>query len=125
VLQVAGVKRWALFDRALPPPTSDADVKPIDVGDRPSTYTYDLKPGDVLYVPRGVVHRVQALETPAVHVSFGLKVLTVGDLVMAVVREWSGAAELRTALPPAARSRLDSGPRRAAGGAVCSGRGEA
>jgi hypothetical protein len=98
VLQLFGSKRWELFHRAEPPPSSDEDVEKV-AACGPASNVFDVCPGDLLYVPRGLVHLVSPTAAPAVHITFGVKVITVGDLVMALVRSRAGTSELRTALP--------------------------
>ncbi|KAJ1454676.1 hypothetical protein M885DRAFT_521642 [Pelagophyceae sp. CCMP2097] len=64
--QVSGVKRWRLW-----PPSAAAPEAPPAV-------RVDIRPGQLLYVPRGWWHDVQALE-PAISISFWFDTPTSAD----------------------------------------------
>lgn len=76
VLQVRGEKRWRVWDEQPIPhatrntPWDNALGKPDDE----KAKTIVMKPGDVLYVPRGVLHdaAVQEGDEPSLHVTVGL-----------------------------------------------------
>ena len=83
VIQIEGAKRWFISDSqsALPntwkglaeePPVLDP-YSVIEVG-----------PGDLLFIPRGTPHRVDALET-SIHISIGFLPLTVRDAIIATI----------------------------------------
>lgn len=68
-LQIAGSKLWRLFGEPLP---ADAPFRPGDRDPGPATLTLTLRPGDCLYVPRGLVHEaVNQGGEPSLHISFG------------------------------------------------------
>jgi ribosomal protein L16 Arg81 hydroxylase len=50
-----------------------------------------LSPGDFLYLPRGIIHDVQALDTFTVHLTFGIQQITWVDFIAAL----AAAAGLR------------------------------
>jgi ribosomal protein L16 Arg81 hydroxylase len=75
-VQLCGVKRWRLFERVNPPPASDAEVRPVQTELREPTHCEDLACGDLLYVPRGTIHRVAAISCPSLHISLGVRAAT-------------------------------------------------
>jgi ribosomal protein L16 Arg81 hydroxylase len=78
-VQLCGIKRWSLFGRINPPPVSDADVRPVHTALEAATRCEQLVPGDLLYVPRGTIHMVDAISTPAMHISFGVRAAVTPD----------------------------------------------
>ncbi|NP_001086856.1 ribosomal oxygenase 2 L homeolog [Xenopus laevis] len=59
ILQLEGEKRWRLYNPVVPL-ARDYSVVPEDQIGSP-THDFVLKPGDLLYFPRGVIHQAQAL----------------------------------------------------------------
>lgn len=83
VIQLVGNKRWFISDAApaLPNKWRGLGEKPAVMG----TYqTYDVQPGDLLYVPRGTVHTVEST-TESVHLSIGFVPVTVRDAMIAAL----------------------------------------
>lgn len=100
VVQIAGFKRW----RVGPGPELPFEIVPLlpfetrdemlrhRVPEPPYTHPGRLEeiilsPGDVLYVPRGTIHDVQAIGTPTVHLSFGIQQITWVDFVTTLAAE--------------------------------------
>ncbi|HET8773832.1 MAG TPA: cupin domain-containing protein [Thermoanaerobaculia bacterium] len=94
VVQIAGSKRW----RVGPGPELPLEIVPLlpfETRDEmlrhrvpAPAFTHPgaleeilLAPGDVLYVPRGTIHDVQAIGTPTVHLSFGIQQITWVDYI--------------------------------------------
>jgi hypothetical protein len=73
----------------------------------PPLIDLELKPGDLLYLPRGYVHAANALRGHSAHVTIGITVYTWVELIA----ELAGAAReipaLRAALPPGFAARDD------------------
>lgn len=109
VLQVAGSKQWTIFGTPVesPLPTQDFDEQMHQLGD--PTLEFELQPGDVAYVPRGVAHEARSTDTISLHITTGMLRYTWADLLLECV----AAASLRDpafrkALPPGfARSGFD------------------
>jgi hypothetical protein len=81
VLQMAGEKRW----RLRPPvhraplrdePWTDHRAEVEEAGRRPPEHEFTLRPGDVLYLPRGWVHSATALGGVSTHLTLGVHVWT-------------------------------------------------
>ena len=110
VLQCIGSKRWRLYaddyanGRERPTgraynfdPRLHRVVGPID-------REVDMTPGDVLYLPRGIVHEVVPPTDDSLHVTFDIHTLTVGELASRALRLAAKKAEgLRAPIPHALR----------------------
>ena len=102
ILQVHGEKVWKLYEaqHALPLGRERFQQGVDAVG--PQTDAVRLRPGDVLYLPRGTIHEPVA-DSYSIHVSLGVVPTRIADVLEDVVRlAGSSAEELRRALPPAA-----------------------
>ncbi len=94
VLQVAGTKRWNIapneqikytpivWTKGLPIPR-EYGVKQFPKKMPPTKQTFDLKPGSVLYVPRGHWHETLATST-SISITFSLNAWAWRDLVLKV-----------------------------------------
>jgi ribosomal protein L16 Arg81 hydroxylase len=106
VLQLHGEKRWRLFDGPIKLPTRDLfDSPSLDLSRSRQTVT--LTAGDLLYLPRGIVHEAQTSSHPSLHLTVGVHVTTVEDLVVEMLHVL-GERELvlRRALPIDSPARL-------------------
>ena len=110
VLQCVGSKRWRLYvddyTNARERPTGSAYTfdprrrSPRRRVDR----DVDMTPGDVLYLPRGVMHEVAPPSSDSLHVTFGVRTLTVAGLLQRALRLATAEAEaLRAPVPHAMR----------------------
>lgn len=72
ILQIEGTKRWRVYHSPveLPLETQPHDKRKHDPGE--AVLEFDLNPGDLLYLPRGVMHEGKASDATSVHVTFGL-----------------------------------------------------
>jgi hypothetical protein len=112
VLQLEGSKRWQVFDGLVPLPTPEATVSEVD-------YPYNLRelgqaaseaplldvclrPGSLLYVPRGFPHEAQALPGEvSVHLAVGIYPQHGFDVLhLAVAAAALRRVEFRRALRP-------------------------
>lgn len=74
VVQVSGTKTWNLYDVPVQAPIKGMQLPdPLRDHYRSAAPAHQLQlaPGDVLYVPRGVVHDAYTTDEPSVHVTFG------------------------------------------------------
>jgi lysine-specific demethylase/histidyl-hydroxylase NO66 len=125
VLQVAGRKRWRLYEPVLKLPLK-AQRWSAQLGD-PGEPVDDitLEAGDTLYLPRGWPHEAVAADADSLHVTVGLHPYTRIDALRDTLSECAGDVEFRRALDPggelppallerlAARLRPDAVARRA------------
>ena len=91
VLQCVGRKRW----RLLADEYAD-DHRPTGPGENfqfrqhrllpPCDREFDMTPGDILYLPRGVMHQVARPTCDSLHITFGVHTLTVAELADRALR---------------------------------------
>jgi lysine-specific demethylase/histidyl-hydroxylase NO66 len=100
VLQVAGSKRWSVYDPVLanPLPSQPWSSARGDPGE--PTLTVCLQEGEVLYVPRGFPHSARAQEGVSAHLTVGVLGPTWVDVLRAAVDGIDDEVELRASLPP-------------------------
>lgn len=104
VLQISGEKRWRIHSPVHPDPLSDqpwsqcSDAVAREATNAP-VIDEVLRPGDVLYLPRGWIHSAEALGDTSVHLTIGMSAFTRADLVAQVVAKTRGDASLRSSLP--------------------------
>lgn len=80
ILQLEGTKHWRLYERIeLLPLASDKAGTPA----RPLGAAREmcLKPGDLLYIPRGHVHDAHTADTFSLHLTVGISVFRWADLI--------------------------------------------
>jgi ribosomal protein L16 Arg81 hydroxylase len=104
VMQVAGHKRWQVHPPVLPHPLprqpwgSHADeVAATATG--PATVDSVLNPGDALYLPRGWLHRAEAVGDVSLHLTVGIKTITRYALVELLLELAADESALRAPLP--------------------------
>jgi ribosomal protein L16 Arg81 hydroxylase len=98
ILQLHGIKEWRVSTEAHQLPVGPARHQVRRLGDFDA---FRLEPGDLLYLPRGVVHEAVTSASSSLHLTVGIHVSTWIDLldeVLKVLRE--DREDLRTALPP-------------------------
>jgi ribosomal protein L16 Arg81 hydroxylase len=84
VLQVLGTKQWRLGPAAVESPLPFQDrVGGPDIAQTHQSLT--LRPGDVLYIPRGLLHDATAQEHLSCHITVGVHPKTYLDLILAAV----------------------------------------
>ena len=81
VLQLHGTKHWRFYGpgRELPLPDEDGPVPREQVG--PITREVLVRPGDMLYMPRGHIHDAFTTEQASMHLTVGVKVYRMADLL--------------------------------------------
>ncbi len=89
ILQLEGTKTWKLFDHRIVLPV-DHQIYLIDqssIGEPSLEVT--LQPGDLLYVPRGVVHGAYTAEQASLHLTAGYRPLRWVDYFHSLVDEFA------------------------------------
>jgi bifunctional lysine-specific demethylase and histidyl-hydroxylase MINA len=100
VLQVAGPKRWRLYEPVLELPLKDQRWSP-DLGDPgPAIDEITLDAGDTLYVPRGWPHEAETSDKEALHLTIGLHPPTRMDALRAALDSCVDDVEFRRTLGP-------------------------
>jgi hypothetical protein len=87
VLQVAGEKRWLVYEPALELPLKDQRSS-AELGE-PGEAVEDrvLRPGDMLYLPRGWLHEALTSDSDSLHLTIGVNVVTWLDAFKAALEE--------------------------------------
>ena len=114
VMQIVGCKDWKIYGTPVELPLSgqefDSTVHELGV----PALEFVLEAGDVVYIPRGVVHEARSGEEVSLHITAGILAKTWTDLLL----ELTAAAGLndpvfRKTLPPGfARPEFDRAPAR-------------
>lgn len=99
ILQLWGSKHWKI-ERERRSLWTGSDERDDDLELRDNPYCVTLKQGDLIYVPRGFVHAVEASSEPSLHVTLEVLTVRVETLVhAAVTAAGRGDASLAMALP--------------------------
>ena len=75
VMQVYGRKRWFLYADPDPAPLAEYKVRNIKPPPRPVVAEIILEAGDMIFVPRGMYHRAEVVDTTSVHLTCGVHTL--------------------------------------------------
>jgi bifunctional lysine-specific demethylase and histidyl-hydroxylase NO66 len=95
VLQVAGEKRWLLYEPLLELPLKHQRWSPSlgDPGEPSDDLT--LRAGDTLYLPRGWLHQAETSATDSLHLTIGITAYTWVDALRAALAECEGELPFR------------------------------
>jgi ribosomal protein L16 Arg81 hydroxylase len=110
VLQIAGRKRWSLYAPVIDLPYRTQPFTPRAYSGEAPMATLDLEAGDLLYLPRGVLHSTTTADSFSAHVTIGISVFTWVDLLKELTQQAVDDRELRRALPPGFATRQDIKP---------------
>jgi len=81
VLQIAGEKRWLVYDPVLELPLKEQRYRASDGHPGEPVIDTVLGPGDTLYLPRGWLHEARTSEVDSLHLTVGINVYTWLDAV--------------------------------------------
>ena len=101
VLQVVNSKRWTIYGTPVesPLPVQEFDAAQHARGE--PSLQFELQPGDVAYVPRGIVHDAQSGEDLSLHITAGVLARTWTDLLLEFVADAClNDPAFRKSLPP-------------------------
>lgn len=86
VLQIAGAKSWKLYDveKHLPFRDEPSDISTAELGE--PRMSFDLLPGDALYIPRGLVHEARTTSALSLHITVGVSFFTWYDFFRTAIR---------------------------------------
>lgn len=103
-LQVAGEKRWLVYEPALELPLKDQRYR-RDLGE-PGEPVLDvtLGPGDTLYLPRGWLHEALTSDSDSLHLTVGVGAYTWLDAFRDALGECGGELAFRRSVPQEAES---------------------
>jgi ribosomal protein L16 Arg81 hydroxylase len=107
VLQVAGEKRWLVYEPALELPLKDQRYS-AELGE-PGEPVDDLvlAPGDTLYLPRGWLHEALTSESDSLHLTIGVNVYTWLDAFKAALAACEHDVEFRRSVATDGRLGVD------------------
>ncbi len=100
VLQIHGEKQWRLYGAAEILPVPGLPYRREELSSRTATEEVTLRAGDLLYIPRGVVHEASSKDRTSLHLTVGVLSITWGEVIMSAVesvikQDW----RLRESLP--------------------------
>ncbi|MCA9534976.1 MAG: hypothetical protein KC593_14895 [Myxococcales bacterium] len=101
VLQISGEKEWVIYDTPVELPFRAMRFDPEVDQPKEKTMEFTLKAGEMLYVPRGVMHDASTKDSHSMHITVGV----LNTSWMEVVLEAAAAVgtkfpDFRQALPP-------------------------
>lgn len=91
VVQVEGTKRWMLYDQVIDTPLRRQEFDPKETACGPLSQEFDLNPGDVLYIPRGLMHDARTADGDghSLHVTFGALFTSWTELLAESLGRWA------------------------------------
>lgn len=100
VLQVAGSKRWRLYDTPVDLALKGHGELARQDDPGPVSETLEMRAGDTLYIPRGLVHDAVSTDETSLHVTVGILSWTWFDVLLEAVESLAAEdREVRAALP--------------------------
>lgn len=122
-LQVQGKKLWTLYDTPVALPFRRQEFHPREVPVGEVTQTFTLGPGDLAYVPRGVLHDARNVDgEDSLHITLGVLHTSWTDLIAeSLARFGLRDTEMRRGMPRASRAKASTAPRPASAFARSSG----
>jgi ribosomal protein L16 Arg81 hydroxylase len=101
VMQVSGAKAWRLYGVPVETPFRGERFELGQYEPGPISQEFTLKPGDCVYLPRGMMHDAENVgDEPSLHITVGLITKTWADLLLESVSELAlTSPEMRRSLP--------------------------
>lgn len=102
ILQISGKKHWKLYDSnfKLPLPsqviTKDQSDKYLEA---PPATEIELSQGDLIYIPRGIVHETSTQDSTSIHITLGIFTFNRIDLLKKILDKATLNVEFRKFLP--------------------------
>ncbi len=110
VCQLHGTKTWSLYDWPIKSPTEDqrSQFKEYtqNLEDKPA-HQMTLTPGDLLYVPAGMIHKARTNDEFSVQISIGFYTNRWSDLLKNMAGEFAQAEVFRSPLPDGLLNPMD------------------
>jgi hypothetical protein len=100
VLQIAGEKRWRIDAPPAPLPHHSQPFSAQPQQPTRQVLEVDLRPGDLLYLPRGFIHSTATSRTSSLHVTLGITVFTWVELLAEWFQTSKAYPRYRRALAP-------------------------
>jgi hypothetical protein len=103
VLQVAGTKRWLVYEPVLELPLRDQRYDPALGAPAETILDVVLGPGDTLYLPRGWLHQALTSDDDSLHLTIGVNVVTWLTALRSALDRCADDVEFRRSVPPDGR----------------------
>ena len=97
-LQVAGEKRWLVYEPALELPLKNQRYRSALGAPGEPVLDITLRAGDTLYLPRGWLHQALTSGSDSLHITVGINVRTWIDAARSAVEQLGGELEFRRSL---------------------------
>jgi Cupin superfamily protein len=95
VLQIAGEKRWLVYEPVLELPLKEQRYRASDGAPGEPVIDILLGPGDTLYLPRGWLHEARTSDVDSLHLTVGINVYTWLDAVRDSLADVEGELAFR------------------------------
>lgn len=99
VLQIYGRKCWNLYDSPVVAPVKSTSVASYKYHEREPQQVVELEPGDLLYVPRGMVHSARSEKNTSIHVTLSPMVRQWSTLLKLLAKQADEKPDFRRLLP--------------------------
>jgi ribosomal protein L16 Arg81 hydroxylase len=110
VLQIAGQKLWRIYEPTVNLPDVSQPCDPKSYRPGPLLTEIELRPGDLLYLPRGYGHAASTSQSHSAHVTVGIHVYTWTRILKESDPSCARLEEFRKSLPPGFASRAELRP---------------
>ncbi len=101
VLQVAGEKRWLVYEPRWRLPLKEQRYKPEMGPPGEAVHDVVLGPGDTLYLPRGWLHEAVTSRSDSLHLTVGVNIYTWADAFRAALAACEEDVRFRRSVPDA------------------------
>ena len=82
VLQVEGRKLWSVYDTKVALPLKGQGFDPAQHKPGQVTEQFELSPGSLVYIPRGLMHSARSTTEASLHITLGLTAFTWTDFLL-------------------------------------------
>ncbi|MDP8927641.1 MAG: cupin domain-containing protein, partial [Actinomycetota bacterium] len=98
-LQTYGRKQWVTYPPVVPRPLASQRWSSDEGAPGEPELDVELKPGDCLYLPRGIPHAARTVSVASVHLTIGVRSYTWHDVLRELVEAAKSEVTFREALP--------------------------
>ena len=99
IMQISGTKIWQLYDAPIELPSRQPDQKTGKHVLETPEFEVELNPGDLLYIPRGIIHQAFTTATTSIHITLGLLPTYWFELLREVATLAQESPSFRKAIP--------------------------
>jgi len=100
IFQISGGKHWKIYAPIIGLPHASQLFRPHMFAGAAPLLELDVEPGDLLYLPRGVVHSTTTSNRASAHATLGVTVYTWVELLAIWLQSSKDEVGFRRALPP-------------------------